>query len=353
MTLPDPMATGSDKPWPTIPVPHTALAGPANADNFRTFVGRSKNRWYIDPLIADDKWAEDEPSNAYPAISTVKKAVGQDWSLVACKRIAEATVAEPERFKGKDFTDIYEQLKADNERGLRHASNRGTNVHTYFERGLYGQEITYTEGPHEPGADYLPAVREFFAVHQPRLVAAEYVAIHRSLNGRGYGGTGDAIAEITNQKGERVLAYIDWKSRKDEGSHAIYPEEAAQLGAARGAQYMIVEGPDGAVRADLPETNLGIIVSIRPDGFRVYPVDLALAFEHWRALHSWWCARKDEREPISRVWPMAKPTPLMTQLEATTSRDQALLLWRLHKDGGIWTEEHTAAMRVKWPDPAK
>ena len=171
-TLPDPMASGSDTPWPTIPVPHTALAGPANADNFRTFVGRSKNRWYIDPLVADDKWSEDEPNAAYPAISTVKKAVGQDWSLVACKRIAEATVKDPQRFVGKDFTDIYEQLKADNERGLRHASNRGTNVHTYFEKGLYGQDITYSEGPHEPGADYLPAVREFFAAYQPTLVAA-------------------------------------------------------------------------------------------------------------------------------------------------------------------------------------
>lgn len=347
--LPDPMESGSDKPWPKIPVPHTALRGPADPDAFRTYVGRSKNRWYIDPLNGDDVWPEDDPANHYPAVSTVKKASGADWSLVACKRIAEATVHDPQRFVGKDFTDIYELLKADDKRGLRHASERGTNVHTYFEKGLYGQDITYTEGPHEPGADYLPAVREFFAAYQPTLVAAEYVAINRGLNGVGYGCTGDAIAEITNPKGERVLAYIDWKSRKDEGNHAIYPEEAAQIAAARFADYMIIDGPEGAVRAPMPETDLGLIVSIRPDSPRVYPVALGKAFEHWTSLHRWWVARKAERDSISRVWPLLKPRPLMQQLLDTTSRDQALLLWRLHKDGGLWTDEHTEAMKVKWP----
>lgn len=346
--MPDMDFFGDSKPWPTIPIPHTALRGPADAEQFRTELPGSRTRWYLDPLPGDAVWDEDDHGNHYPAISTVKKAVGQDWTLVGLKRAAEATIQKIDRFVGMDFTDIYEAFKGDNERGLRHASQRGTNVHTYFEMGLRGRDITYVDGPHEPGANYLPAVRDFFITYKPTLIAAEYVSFHRTLNGKGYAGTGDAIVELTDPKGKRVVAAIDWKSRKDEGKHACYPQEAAQVAANAKAQYMIIEGPNGAARAELPKCDLGLIVSIRPDGARCYPIDLEEGFNHWTELHRWWIARKTERKSIGRVWPAPKPTSLLDQLGMTTSREEAVLLWKLHKDGGLWTEEHTAAMAAKW-----
>lgn len=341
----------SDKSWPAIPIPHTALKGPTDPDQFRTEIEGSRNRWYIDPLPADETWPEDDPGNHYPAISTVKKAVGQDWTLVGLKRAAEEIAKKPDRFMGMDATDIYETLRGDNERGLRRASARGTNVHSYFEMGLRGQDIVYVDGPHEPGAEYLPAVRDFFITYKPTLVAAEYVSFHRTLNGRGYGGTGDCIAEIWHPKlKRRVVAAIDWKSRKDEGKHTAYPQEAAQVAANALSQYMIIEDAEGhAVRSHMPECELGLIVSIRPDGARCYPIDLEEGFRYWTALHEWWIRRKEERQSISRVWPAAKPTSLLDQLGMTASREEAVLLWKLHKDGGLWTDEHTAAMAAKWP----
>lgn len=349
MTLADPMLAGQNQTGPKLPIPHGVLAGPHDPNLFRVEHGKYKERWYVDPLPADDTWEEDEEDRDYPSQSLVKKASGQDWSYVACKRIAKEIIKNPRRFFDLDYEDVKNMLVADNSRGLRFASERGTNVHTYFEKGLYGLDIDYVEGPHERGAEYLPAVRQFFIDYQPTLFAAEYVAINRGLNGHGYGCTGDAIIELTNHKGERVKAYVDWKSRAEEGQHAIYDEEAAQLGAARFADYMVVEGERGAERRPLPEIDLGVIVSIRPDGCRVYPVNLPEAFEHFTALHAWWVAQLTSRKSIRRVWPVPKPTPLLEQIERTTSVEQGRLLWRLHKDGGQWTAEHTAALQRRWP----
>ncbi len=335
---------------PDIPVPASVLRGPADADHYRTQISGSYNRWYIDPLPADSKWPADPEDQVYPAVSTIKKAVGQDWTNVGLKRVAEETAGKRARFDGMDVEDIYQRMKADNDRLLRRAAGRGTNIHTYFEMGLRGQPITYVESENEPGANYLPAVRAFFLEHKPKLLVAEYVTIHRSLNDVGYGGTGDAIAEITNPKGERVVAAIDWKSRKDEGTHTCYPQEAAQVAANVGAQYMIVEGPEGPVRMDIPKIDLGLIVSIRPDGFRCYPLNIEKQFEHWAALHAWWKARKTERHGIERVWPPARVQTLDEQLALCETRDEAVALWKIHRKGA-WTETHSATMAERFPKP--
>ena len=64
------------------------LLGPADADHFRVQVGRFGVRHYVDPLPGCDiapAWDGD-----VPAISTVKKASGSDWSFVALQRVAIA-----------------------------------------------------------------------------------------------------------------------------------------------------------------------------------------------------------------------------------------------------------------------
>lgn len=345
MTLTDPL----DPPFPHIPIPASSLRGPADAENFRIQHGRYGTRWYVDPLPADDKWSADDEENRYPAISTVKKAVGQDWTRVGLKRVAETVAKRPDRFMGMDATEIYDAMVADNERGLRRAAGRGTNVHTYFEQGLRGQPIVPTT-PGEPGSEYLAAVRSFFAAYEPKLVVAEYVTIHRDLNGVGYGATGDAIVEVTHGKdGGRALAAIDWKSRKDEGTHTCYPQEAAQVaGCARG-QYMIVETPIGAARMDLPHVDLGLVVSIRPDGFRCYPVDVDEAFRHYTAMHAWWAERRNERKSIGRVWPPRMPKSLSKMLKQCDSRDEAVALWRMYGRTEDWTPQMSADMARRFP----
>jgi hypothetical protein len=174
------------------------------------------------------------------------------------------------------------------------------------EARLYGLPDTVADDA--PGAEYRRAVQAFFDEHQPELVAAEFVVVHRDLNGVGYGGTCDALVRI----GGKVYI-VDWKSRGEDSQHGAYPEEAAQIAAYARGHYMLVEGDAGAERRELPTIDGGLIVSVKPDGYRVYPVDLDAGWNHWTALHSWWCARRSERDAIGRQWPARKgatPTPV-------------------------------------------
>jgi hypothetical protein len=51
-------------------------------------------------------------------------------------------------------------------------------------------------------------------------------------------------------------------------------------------------------------------VSIKPDGSRIYPVDLDVERPHWESLHAWWCARRGEREAIGKPWAPRKAAPV-------------------------------------------
>ena len=293
------IALSSGSPQPRLTPPATVLRGPADADHYRVQVGRYGDRWYCDPLPAcaiadatDDTWV---------SVSGVKKASGSDWSFVAMKRIAQMLEDRPDALAGLDFDGRYELFKSANKLGLSAAAKRGTNVHLMAEARLYG--LTDTVRHLDPGSEYRAAVDAFFDDHQPELVAAEFVAIHRQLNGAGYGGTSDALVRIDGR-----VYLLDWKSRGEDSSHGAYPEEAAQVAAYARAEYIIVEGPNGPERQRLPHIDGGLIVSIKPDGYRVYPVDLDQAFDHWQALHSWHVARRSERAAIGRQWPARKRT---------------------------------------------
>lgn len=311
------------------------LLGPANADQYRIKVGRYGDRWYCDPLAADDLAGTTD--DAWPSVSTVKKASGSDWSFVALKRVAVALDENPDELVGLPYDARYERLKTINKLGLERAAGRGTQVHTYFERGLRGQPFT-TPFDNPAGAPYLDAVQAFFADHKPRLVAAELVCINRNLNGVGYGGTADCILDIGG-----ALFKVDWKSRGDDSSHGAYPEEAAQLGAYADADYFIAEGPK---RAPLPALDGGLVVSIRPDGYRCYPVDLDKARVQWRSLHAWWVARRTERDPIGKPWaPQAPALDLAAQINTAPDVHALEVLWQANQS--VWTDQHTELARTR------
>jgi hypothetical protein len=142
------------------------------------------------------------------------------------------------------------------------------------------------------------------------------VCIHRTLNGLGYGGTSDGIFEID---GKRYM--VDWKSRGEDSDHGCYPEEAGQIGAYVGAEYVIVADDDprstsGARRLLMPDLDGGLIVSIKPDSYEVYPIDLDRAIEHFYAQHAWWVARRSEGKALGPKW-APRRSVLMEQLEAS------------------------------------
>lgn len=294
LELTDPTPTGVAGPRP----PATVLRGPEHADNYRIRVGRYKDRWYRDPLPYDALAHEALSDESYPSVSTVKGASGKDWTFVALKRVAHA--ADLTEIAGKGYFERYERLKVVNQLDLSQAMRRGTNVHTWAECRAYG--VAPYLPPSADGANYFPIVDKLWAELQPELVAAEVVAFHRTLNGVGYGGTSDGIFRIFGK-----LYMVDWKSRGEDSDHGAYPEEAGQLGAYCGAQYIVVAdddpaNPHGAKRIAVPELDGALIVSIKPDSYEVYPVDLPKAIAHFEAMHAWWCARRSEGKTIGSKW---------------------------------------------------
>lgn len=317
------------------------LRGPADADHYRVKVGRYGDRWYTDPLPGCDiAPGVTEGADTWPSVSAIKNADSTDWTYVGLKRVALALGEKPGCLDGLGYDELYERLKAINKLGLKQAQDRGTNVHTYLERGLRGQSVDAFL-PGEPGSDYLPAVRDFLDTYKPEMVAAEVVCINRELHGVGYGGTSDGLIRIDGK-----TYWVDWKSRGADGSHGAYAAEAAQLGAYAAADYMLVESPDGPRRQRLPHADGGLIVSVKPDGVRLYPIDLDKAAAYFTKMHGWWIDKKTGTDAIGKpLAPRASRDLLLEQVQDAPTAEILADLWRTNKDA--WTDAHSAAAKTR------
>lgn len=321
---------------------------PADADNYRVQAGRFGDRFYIDPLPDDDTWDQDHEDHIYPAVSTVKKAVGQDWSRAMAKRLAKAPSQLVEIAGIDSEFERKERLNLLSDAGLDQASGRGTIVHQHIEARLMNRVPIYEMS--DVVKPYIRTAESFLAAFNPTLVAAEFVAIHRSLNrqnlGRGceffgYGGTCDAVVEIDGQ-----LYVVDWKSRAEDSPHKAYSEEAGQVSAYACADYWIVgddELPNGARRVDPLDLAGGLIVSIKPDSYECFPIDLDAGFAYWADLHAWWQARRSERRPIKRKW-APRVAPDTSQLGPSDTE--------IVEAGGTVVRSGEGALDVGAPTPA-
>lgn len=296
----------------------TEMRGPADADNYRVKHGRFGDRFYIDPLPADEKWSATTDDEVYPSVSVVKKAVGKDWSSAMVKRLAKAPAELAAISQLDSEFERKERLNLVSEAGLGGAGSRGTAVHAHLEAKLMNRLPVYQL--HDDVKPYIAVADAFLEAYQPELSAAEFVAISRRMNYdrltkygfAGYGGTGDAVVTID---GKQYI--VDWKTRAADSEHRAYPEEAAQIAAYAKADYWIIgtdENANGAKRIDPLRLAGGLIVSIKPDSYEVFPIDLNLAFEHFTNLHHWWQSRRLETKAIGRKWAprtsqLARPAP--------------------------------------------
>jgi hypothetical protein len=323
------------------------LRPPADADNYRVKAGRFGDRFYTDPLPADATWASTSDDDIYPAISTVKKATGQDWSKAMAKRLAKAPSQLVEIGKLESETERKARINLLSDEGLGQASGRGTIVHAHAEAVL-GNRLPIYE-LNDVVKPYIARLEDFFAAYNPTLVAAEFVAINRDLNDhnlhrgnkfRGYGGTGDAVVEIDGQ-----LWLVDWKSRAEDSDHKAYAEEGAQVAAYGRADYWIVgcdESINGAKRIKPLELAGGLIVSIKPDSYECFPIDLDEGFAYWTDLHAWWQARRSETRAVGRKW--APRVPVTSQLAPT---DEQII-----EAGGTVVRSDEGAIDIVPPTPA-
>lgn len=323
------------------------LLGPADADHYRTKVGQYRERWYVDPLPADQ--IAPATDQAWPSFTTVKGAYGKNWEWVGYGRIADWLETKPHELDGLNRHDRYERIKQIAKSGLKVAGARGTDVHTMFENKLRGR-VTDDRMLTAEARAYRPAVDAFFDDYQPELFAAELVCIHRDLHGVGYGCTADAIIRINKPVPgfpNGGLFLPDWKSRKEDGDHDAYPEEVAQIGGLTGSQYIILDsGPGGPKRAAMPQLDGGLIVSIRPDGYRIFPIDLGEAWLQFEGLHGWWDRKRDAPHAVGNPWPPVGRFDLFEAIASCEPTDKAFsALWAAHKEH--WTPEATQAAKAR------
>ncbi len=296
------------------------LRPPTDADNYRVKAGRFGDRFYTDPLPADGVWDATGDDDIYPSVSTVKKATGQDWSKAMAKRLSKAPQQLIEIGNIDDEFERKARLNLLSDAGLNQAGERGTIVHAHAEAMLANRLPMYQMS--DVAKPYVRTLDAFLAAYNPTLVAVEFVAIHRTLNSHGvirgneylgYGGTGDAVISIDGK-----LYLVDWKSRPPDSDHKAYAEEGAQVSAYGRADYWIVhdpESPHGAKRIEPPDLAGGLIVSIKPDSYECFPIDLDEGFAYWTDLHAWWQARRSETRSVGRKWaPRAVPEQAASQL---------------------------------------
>lgn len=282
------------------------LRGPAHPDTFRVKVGRYGDRFYIDPLPADATW--DATDEQWPSVSIVKNAWPKNLGPWMAQEAARFAVEHRDTWVNLPADAAVQMIAGASDRTRDKAADRGTGVHAILEGIAEGRE------PHPElmpdVAPYLPVLRQLVADLDPEFVYSEVVCISRE---HGYGGTADAAIKIN--AGPLVGTFsVDWKSRKSD-RHDAHRDECAQLAAYSRCDYIIAEQDGQAVRLPPPQLDGGLIVSITPEDYRLYPVDLAAAWATWvdlREFHDTTKATIRGRHVVIPRRPVDAPTIVTT-----------------------------------------
>lgn len=258
------------------------LRGPAHPENFRQQVGRYGDRHYIDNLPGDGIHVPENPQRPYPSVSVVKGAWPKfltDWAAGAA---AQYAVEHQDAWRQLPTDDAIELITKAAVRTRDRAAKRGSDVHDIVEHLALGHRPDYMliDDSVQP---YVPCLERMVRELRIRPVVSEAVVFNHAL---GYGGTFDMIAETVHG-----IGLLDWKTRK---KTSRYDEEAAQVAAYAGGEYMIVESPlGGAMRAPLPSIDYLATIVISPEGYQTHEIDEDGAWKLWTALHAFWMAKSN------------------------------------------------------------
>lgn len=301
------------------------LRGPLQADRFRTT--HYGGRYYVDPLEACDILPDvrHDKGDRLPAFSTIKKVHGGTFRKrynggtydLDALRCALYVADQKEHLLRLDDNGIIEAVAAQPRIQLNKAGSRGTGVHSALEdlgngKGFDRESFAIY---HPESAEYADVIETFWAEQGPTIGYAEVVGLNWEHQ---YACTSDAMDVTFTSSGSKRLA-IDFKSRGADSNHGCYETEAMQLAAAAGVEYIFVQNDDGlVVRQRPPELDLGIIVSIKPDGYELYPVDLVEAWEAWVDTCEAWrrmkSGAKSGRHSIGKPL-FLQPTPITSESE--------------------------------------
>lgn len=203
---------------------------------------KGKGRHYSDPRT----------DTLVPSVTNVigtldKPAIGR-W---AAKVVAEQAVALAGSLANLDPHEAVDMLKSSPWRNSTRAASRGTSIHEVLERLTLGEDAPALTGP---AAEYQTGIDLFLAEHEIEPWHTEI-----SMFGQGYAGTADLIGVVDGK-----AAVLDYKSGK-----GLYDEVSLQLAALRACDVMVVDGEI----VDVPPTEIGVAVLIKPDGYLIKQVD--------------------------------------------------------------------------------
>jgi hypothetical protein len=140
------------------------------------------------------------------------------------------------------------------------AAELGDLVHAAVEATASGRARPTLLPQAEP---YLAGFDRFLADRRPVFLAAERTVYSRRY---GYAGTFDAIASLPGHG----VVLLDVKT-----GHRLYPEACLQLAAYAAADF--VADPDAVTEHPLPELHAGVVLHLRPGGYRLVPVPIGPA----------------------------------------------------------------------------
>ena len=214
---------------------------------------------------------------------------------------ATVAVDEWDELAQKPIVDRYNYLKGAPDRYRDSAANRGTDIHRYGEKVVYGEDVEVPpeiQGPVEAYARFLDAWEiEPIAVETPIALTPERGASF-GLGRFSCGGTSDLTATIGKRDGARAL--VDLKS-----GNTVPQKTGLQCAGYRYADLWQPNGPES--EEEQPPVDLVFVAHIGPDAVRMLPVTAgerelkALAYirmsMRWQQQHDWWF-RKPGPDPL-------------------------------------------------------
>lgn len=218
-------------------------------------IKRAGSRFYVEPSTGRKN----------PGVTSVVNMLPKEFlKFWAAKMVAEFAVENMGEVVGiamRSPEAAIDLLKGAPTRFTKGAADVGTDAHDIFEKLAKGEDVRVTP----PLKPYIEHFNEFLAQAQPEFIFTEETVWSDEL---GYAGSFDALAtikgDIPGLKGKTL--FFDWKTTRS----GVHEEVALQLAAYRFATHVI--RPDGS-RVPLPKTDGAAVLLVRPEGWKLVPVE--------------------------------------------------------------------------------
>ena len=202
---------------------------------------------------------KDGNGNKIPGVTTILGAGLAKPALMAwgIKSVAQYAIDHWDDLAAKPVSARLEELKGSPYADRDAAANRGTEVHSYAERLMRGEEVT----PPDAIRGHVESYVKFLDEWEPEPVLVEASVANFRV---GYAGSLDMVVKIPKLGDGLFIA--DIKTSRS----GIFGEVAFQLAAYANAEWYL---KDGEMKY-MPEIDRGLAIHVRADGYDVYELPI-------------------------------------------------------------------------------